>query len=294
MLKQRINITTLLFVLCFSTIQAQQTLDNIFYCFNNGVRTLNNPPQSMDEQAALIKKIGYDGLAGHHSIENLKFRSALDEVGLKMPEIYFGMTLSDESKISYDKQLKKIIKNSKGRNLLVALTLGTESKMDRNQKCDDLFVAGITELAEFASKFEVKIAIYPHVNNYCEWLDHAVSISRKVNRENVGVIFNLCHLFKVEGAEGWESKILMALPDLFMVSINGTDSGDTQNMDWDQLIQPLGEGEFDTYNVVKLLKDNGYNGLFGLQCYNIDRDCETALTKSMKTWEKYKERYRKE
>lgn len=78
MLKQRINITTLLFVVCFSTIQAQQTLDNIFYCFNNGVRTLNNPPQSMDEQAALIKKIGYDGLAGHHSVNNLELRAALD------------------------------------------------------------------------------------------------------------------------------------------------------------------------------------------------------------------------
>ena len=294
MLIQKINVTTLLITLCFTTIQAQQSLDNIFYCFNNGVRTLNNPPQSINSQAALIKKIGFDGLAGHHDVDNMALRSALDEVGLKMPEVYFGLTLTKKGKISYDKQLRKIIKNSKGRDLLIALTLGTESKMNPSKKSDDLFATGIMELAEYASTYQVKVAIYPHVNNYCEWLDHAISISQKINRENVGIIFNLCHLFKVEGDEGWESKILKALPHLFMVSINGTDSGDTRSMDWDQLIQPLGEGDFDTYNVVKLLKDNGYNGLFGLQCYNIDQDCETALTKSMKTWKIYQEKYQKE
>jgi sugar phosphate isomerase/epimerase len=273
---------------------AQESFENTFYCFNNGVRTLNNPPHTFDEQAALIKKIGFDGLAGHNSVANLKLRSALDRVGLEMPEVYFGMTLTKDGKISYNKQLKKIMKNSKGRDLLVALTLGTEDKRDGNQKDEDLFVGGITELADFAAVFDVKIAIYPHINNYCERLDHALSISEKVNRKNVGIIFNLCHLFKVEGDEGWDKKILKALPNLFMVSINGTDSGDTQNMNWDQLIQPLGEGDFDTYKVVKLLLDNGYTGLFGLQCYNINQDCETALTKSMNTWRFYQEKYRNE
>jgi sugar phosphate isomerase/epimerase len=62
-------------------------------------------------------------------------------------------------------------------------------------------------------------------------------------------------------------------------------------MEWDQLIQPLGEGSFDTYNVVKLLKDNGYNGKFGLQCYNIKQDCEAALTTSINTWRKYQQEY---
>ena len=76
-----------------------------------------------------------------------------------------------------------------------------------------------------------------------------------------------------------------------MVSLNGADSGDTQNMGWDQLIQPLGEGSFDTYELVRYLKDQGYNGKFGLQCYNIQLDCETALSKSMNTWKSYQERY---
>ena len=43
--------------------------------------------------------------------------------------------------------------------------------------------------------------------------------------------------------------------------------------------------------MVKFLKDNGYDGLFGLQCYNIKQDCEVALSKSMNTWREYKKRY---
>lgn len=84
-----------------------------------------------------------------------------------------------------------------------------------------------------------------------------------------------------------------ALPCLFMVSLNGTNSGDTQNMGWDQLIQPLGEGTFDTYELVRFLKV-GYKGIFGLQCYNIQQDCELALIKSINTRREYKERYSNE
>jgi sugar phosphate isomerase/epimerase len=81
------------------------------------------------------------------------------------------------------------------------------------------------------------------------------------------------------------------MPYIYMISLNGSDSGDTQSMDWDRLIQPLGEGTFDVYKLVKLAKDNGYDGPFGLQCYNIKQDCEVALTKSINTWKEFQAKY---
>jgi len=152
-------------------------------------------------------------------------------------------------------------------------------------------VKAVQELADFAAPYKAKIAIYPHVNNYCETVEHSVKIAREANRPNVGAIFNTCHLFKVEGSKGWRKKLKTAIPYLFMISINGTDDGDTQEMDWDSLIQPLGEGSFDTYQIVKTALDEGYDGPFGLQCYNIKQDCETALQKSMNTWNSYKAKY---
>jgi len=98
-------------------------------------------------------------------------------------------------------------------------------------------------------------------------------------------------MLKGEGEVSWEQKLTNALPYLHMISICGADSGNTKEMGWDRLIQPLGEGTFDVYGLVKLLKDNGYNGLFGLQCYNIQQDFDVALSRSMNTWKEYQKRY---
>ena len=274
--------------------QAQpKKLDNVFYCFNNGVRTLPNAPKGYEAQAALIKEIGFDGLAGHKEETYYELRTAMDKVSLPMPEMYIGMTLNNDGKASYHKELKNILRDSKDRNLLVALHLHN-GVIDNRKKADAAFVEGIRELADFCKPLNIRIAVYPHVNFYCETVAHSVQLAQMANRRNVGAIFNLCHFLKVEGPEDWKDAIDLALPYLFMVSINGADGGDTKNMGWDRLILPLGEGSFDVYALVKYLKDHGYDGLFGLQCYNIKQDCEATLRKSMDTWNSYQQRYQEE
>jgi sugar phosphate isomerase/epimerase len=271
----------------------EKKLDNIFYCFNNGVRTLPNAPVGFEAQAALVKRLGYDGLAGHTEDTYYELRTAMDEVGLEMPEMYIAMNIVD-GKITYHQDLKNILEHSKDRDLLVALHLHADGFMGGRSEGDKLFVEGIQELSDFAAPLNIDIAIYPHVNFYCETVEHAIALAERISRKNAGITLNFCHLLKVEGDQDWEAKAVAALPKIFMISINGADSGNTKEMDWDRLIQPLGEGSFDTYELVKLVKDKGYDGKFGLQCYNIRQDCEVALTKSIQTWQAYQKRYREE
>jgi len=277
--------------LLFSCNSPKKELDNTFYAFNNCVRTLPNAPETLEGQVELIKKIGFDGFAGHHTQDYFKLRAALDEAGLKMPEIYWGITIVDEENITWKDGLKEVIEDSKNRDLMVALYINADAYLENKEEGDPVVAKAIAELADFAAPYRVKIAIYPHIGNYCETSEHSVRLTKLAGRENVGAIFNTCHLLKVEGEDGWEEKLLNALPYLYMISINGADSGNTQEMGWDRLIQPLGEGTFDTWKLVKLAKDNGYEGLFGLQCYNINQDCEVALTKSMDAWVEYKRKY---
>jgi sugar phosphate isomerase/epimerase len=186
--------------LCASPLFSQEKqLDNVFYCFNNGIRTLPNAPKSLADQAALINKIGFSGLSGHIGDDYWARRKALDDAGVEMPEIYWGMTLTDEGQIQYNEQIKEIIKDSKDRNLLVALFLNGKKYMNQKTQGDKIFAAGIRELAEFAAPYHVQVAIYPHANNYCETSAHSVKMAKQIDRDNVGVIFNTCHLLKVEG-----------------------------------------------------------------------------------------------
>ena len=287
-------ILLLLFAVLFSCSAQKKELNNTFYAFNNAVRTLPNAPEGVDAQAEFIKRIGFDGFAGHTSENYFERRAALDKVGLKMPEIYWGMALNEKNEIVYKDEIKEIIKDSKDRGLIVALFLDAKHYQNNQGKADPLIVKGIQELADFAAQYKVKVAIYPHVNNYCETSEHSVRLAKMTGCDNVGAIFNTCHLLKKEGEAGWEEKLVNALPYLYMISIHGADSGDTKEMGWDKLIQPLGEGTFDTWKLVKLAKDNGYKGVFGLQCYNIKQDCKVALTKSMNTWKEYQLRYAEE
>ena len=285
----------LIFIALISTFfgcstSPKKELNNTFYAFNNSMR-MPNAPEGMEAQAELIKRLGFDGYSGHTNDNYFARRAALDKAGLKMPEVYWGIDMDSIGQISYKEGLKEIIQDSKDRDLVIALFSNVKSYMNNKEEGDPLLAKAIGELADFAAPYGVKIAIYPHVSNYCETSEHSVLLAKMANRPNVGAIFNTCHLLKKEGEEGWEQKLLNALPYLYMISINGADSGNTKEMNWDKLIQPLGEGTFDTWKLVKLAKENGYEGPFGLQCYDIKQDCEVALTKSINTWNAYKKRY---
>ena len=55
----------------------------------------------------------------------------------------------------------------------------------------------------------------------------------------------------------------------------------------DKAHQPLGEGSFDVFNILRLLKINNYRGPVGLQCYDIRGDPAVFLKTSKAAWESY-------
>jgi sugar phosphate isomerase/epimerase len=124
------------------------------------------------------------------------------------------------------------------------------------------------------------VALYPHYGFWLERVEHAVRIVKKVDRENVGVVFNLCHWLRTESGKNMHHALQVAKPHLFLVSINGAD----HDGGWDELIQPLDSGEYDVYPVVKTLKELGYTGPIGLQCYGIQAKPREHLARSMKAW----------
>ncbi len=274
-----------------SCTSREEKLNNSFYCFSNA-GNLPNAPEGLDARAGFFKELGFDGWGGHYGEGDYpERRAALDRVGLDMPEIYWNLNIDSLGNGSYKEGLKEAIMDSKDRDLIVSLIVFAKGFQENQEEGDAWVVKAIQELADFAAPYGVKIAVYPHVNVYCETSEHSVRLAKMAGRENVGAIFNLCHLLKKEGEEGWEQKLDDALPYLQMISICGADSGDTQNMGWNRLIQPLGKGSFDTYALIKYARDKGYKGPFGLQCYNIKQDAKVALGTSMATWKTYQKMY---
>ena len=272
----------------------RKKLDNVFYC-QNTLWTFDSNPETPEQKAKLMEAIGFDGMEGFGYEDFFELKNALEKEGLSMPVNYVGLPFEADGKLddTLAGEIKTMIEST-AKGSVMYFHLSSNSYMDDKKAGDQAVSAILQELADYAAPFGVKLAVYPHIGLYCETLSHSVKLARMVDRENYGAVLNLCHLLKVEGTEGLEAKIEESTPYLFAVNICGADDGETREYGWDRLIQPLGEGSFDTYGFVKSLRDNGYTGPFGLQCYNLTGDVVEVLTGSMETWKEYKRRYPQE
>ncbi len=94
------------------------------------------------------------------------------------------------------------------RNQKTALWLAIQSAEKGEQKfgksdeaADDFVTKRIHEIAEYAEPLDVENRVVPTHSFWLERFEDSVRIAEKVNRQSVGVTFNLCHWLKVEGAE---------------------------------------------------------------------------------------------
>lgn len=246
-------------------------LTNPFFAFDNCTGRGCLAPEV---QAKMLKELGYAGI-GYTGAKGIpEMLKALDQHGLKMFSIYIRSDIGPDGP-SYNPHLKEAVRALKGRDTIIWLTV-----IGRAANAQQQAVQVVTEVAELAEQSGLRVALYPHVGFYVARVEDAVRIAKKVDRKNVGASFNLCHYLKLDDEKNIEQRLKEAIPYLFAVSINGAD----QQGNWDRLIQTLDRGEFDVYNFLSKLKELGYTGPIGLQCYNIKGDIRQNLKRSMGAW----------
>ena len=152
---------------------------------------------------------------------------------------------------------------------------------------DTVVVPQLRQLVAYARTKGVKVSLYPHAGFWAAQFETCVRVASKVDDPSLGVTFNLCHWLKVEGSERDPLPLIKdALPRLNFITINGADTGDTQNLGWDKLIQPLGRGTYDVGAFVAKARAAGYRGPFGFQGYGIKMEPKELLKETMEGWKK--------
>ena len=152
---------------------------------------------------------------------------------------------------------------------------------------DTIVVPQLKQLLAYAKPKGVKVSLYPHTGFWAAQFEVCLRVANKVDDPNLGVTFNLCHWLKVEGSERDSLPLIKeALPRLNFITINGADTGDTQKLGWDKLIQPLGRGSYDVGAFVAKTRAAGYRGPFGFQGFGIKMDSKELLKETMEWWGK--------
>lgn len=283
----RMRTTVLALALCVMWVPVSQASNTSFPFFALCMDTHDSEGRTFQQQAELLKELGYDG-AGHLWLDNVKERlAALDAQGLKLFQVYIRVSVTPSSE-PYDPRLKDTLPRLKDRGVQLALLMSGLPPSDTSG--DPRAVEIVCQIADMARPYNVGVVLYPHSGDWLERVEDSVRIAKRVDRPNVGVMFNLCHWLKVDDEKNLNPLLASAMPYLHAVSINGADHATDIHTGKGNWIQPLDSGTFDVYTLLKILKDLGYKGPVGLQCYGIAGDARDHLARSIAAWRKLNER----
>jgi len=233
------------------------------------------------EQAAMLKELGYPGV-GHIWLENVAERlKTLDDAGLKLFQITMTVDLT-AGKPTFDPRFTNVLSLVKGRKVQFCLLISGAKPSDAS--ADARGVEVLRGMSDLARESGAQLLLYPHVDCWVERIEDSVRVAAKVDRPNVGAMFNLCHWLRADKSRDYRTLLAAAMPRLWAVSINGADVLD-EKPGWDHYIQPLDKGTFDLCAFLKTLKQLGYQGPVGLQCYGIGGDTKEHLARSMAAWQ---------
>ncbi len=237
----------------------------------------------------MLKELGYDGLGGNAG--DGAMATALEAEGLQFFNGYLTLDFHAEQ-AALNENLRRKLDAMQGHHTTLWIALARVSKdgtafKKSSPDADGIALGRLREIAGYAEPRGVKIALYPHTGHWIERVEDAIRVADKLNRASVGVTFNLCHWLKVEGAERDPDPVLKAaLPRLMFVTINGADTGDTKQLGWDRLIQPLDRGSYDVGVFLNKLRTAGYTGPVGFQGFGIKEDPRAVLERTMAAWKK--------
>lgn len=258
-------------------------LTNDFFAMDTAAR---GKPQTV---VPLLKALGYAGLGGQPGDTTMP--ASLRAQGLRFFNAYHVASF-DSQKPALDDFRKRAIDALEEYDSAIWLAIARVTRdgqpLAGGDAADELVAKRLAELADYAQPRGVRLALYPHAGMWLDRVEHATKLAEQVNRPSVGATFNLCHWLRVEGSERDPAPVLAAAgARLMFLTINGADTGDTRKMNWDRLIQPLGEGSYDIGAFLDRMLASGYRGPIGLQGFGIKMEPIELLTRSMAAWKKY-------
>ncbi len=241
--------------------------------------------QTAKEQVEMVRELGYAGIGCTAGKELAEMAQELDKNGLRLFTVYLGINI-DPDQQKYGPELKETIEVLRERNSMLWLFVLSKKHKPSDPAGDPQAVQILQEVADMAAEANVRVALYPHTGFWVERVEDAVRLAEKANRKNVGVTFNLCHWLMVDDEKNAESLIKLAMPHLFVVTINGAEIG---GKDWKTLIQTLDRGTFDMQQFLNKLHNYGYSGPIGFQGYGIGGDAYDNLKRTINAWHELNE-----
>lgn len=244
-----------------AAVEVKEPLSPDLFVFENAFRGRNI---SVQEQAEILVNAGCQGIGSINEKGALAKLKAYKAAGMKVYSLYAGGAVTEKGYQFQRQELSESMKFLRGSGAMIEFTI----KGDRgNKSAQEQAVKMMQEVADLAKEEGLKVVIYPHVGPFvAATLSEATAIAKKANRNNLGLMFNLCHFLKEQPQASLKAELENAGALLWGVSTSGAEEN---GKSWTHLIQPLRKDSYKQEELFKALKHIGYKGTIGLQCYQI-------------------------
>lgn len=263
---------------------------NEFFTFLN-MMDGDSISNTLEHKITYIQSVGYDGVG-------INLEDSFEEVNEILNDYDFRSSIAymkvDMDAMHLDVSLKDYFKALKGSKSIVTPSFFSSSgKYSEISKAGDERVKELTvAIAQHARKGNLNVAIYPQYGYYIQSHNHAYRLAREIAKINIGYCFNLSQWLATEGLEErnhLRSELLESMSKLKVVTINGANKVISKKSNpWKDYILPLGDGSFDTFDLVDFLINKiGYAGPIGIQCEGLKGDKMQLAEDTMLVWKSY-------
>lgn len=248
-----------------------------FYAFDNGLN--GGDAKTIEDKCKLLRELGYAGISLH--LDHKQVPAWLEQLDKNQLELFalYGVPFLEDV---FDPNLGETVQRLKGRRTRVELAIRSKLLKPGDAQGDAKAIEYIKRVSDLLGTTGPVASVYPHAGFWTARVEDGLRLAKAVNRKNFGTNFNLVH-WKWTGSDKSLQALLADLtPRLFTVTVNGLQSDPPQN---DKIV-PLNEGDFDVEAFLLTVKQAGYRGLIGLQCFSIPGPSRKHLQASMEKWQK--------
>jgi sugar phosphate isomerase/epimerase len=130
----------------------------------------------------------------------------------------------------------------------------------------------IRSVAEIAAAEKVGLSLYPHDGHAIETAEEALVYLKKAALPNLTISVHQCHELRAGNIDRLDAVVKAVLPHLDLVTLCGSDrKTNDDSKDWSDAIKPLGEGDYDPKEFLRVLKKYNFQGPIILHTHGLTK-----------------------
>ena len=268
----QIILSAILFFGIFSCSTNQPVKPDMENYFAWCIVPFDNQNRTPEQRIEMLKNLGFVSYAydwrEKHLPEMAKEIKLAADNGINMNAVWMMIDKSDSVGI-LSANNQKVLQVLKETGLKTQIWMSfPEDYFDAMNEQEQMEKASemISFLSDEAEKLRCKIGLYNHGG----WFgnpDNLVKIIKALPGKEIGIIFNFHHAHDL--LSNYEEMVKNMMPHLWAVNLNGMNPAGPK-------ILPIGSGEKEA-EMIKVLKDNGFKGPFGILGHVENADVEKVL-----------------